>query len=107
MHRTARVVDARFEYPDLVIPLCLRLEGAHYPSRRELAAFHGYDGLVVQHLGLAAQEGWYPDETADWGSLAAAGQFATEADPGLDESGEGATAYRSVTIRLKCPAVQG
>ena len=72
-----------------MIPLCLRLEGARYPSRRELAAFHGYGGVVMQHLGLAARAGWYPDEAADWGSLAAAGQFATEADPGLDSLGGG------------------
>ena len=107
MHRTARVVDARFEYRDLVIPLCLRLEGAGYPSAGELAAFHGYDGVVMQYLGLAARAAWYPDEAADWDSLSAAGRFATDADPGPDRSGEGATIYRSVTIRLKRLVVPG
>ena len=107
MDRAARGLDARFEYWDLVIPLCLRLEGAGYPSGRQLAAFHGYDGVVMHHLGLAARAAWYPDEAADWDSLAAAGRFATDADPGLDRSGEGATTYRSVTIRLKRLVVQG
>jgi hypothetical protein len=55
----------------------------------------------VHHLGVAAREGWYPYEAADWDSLAAAGQFATEADPRLGGPGAGATVYRSVTIRMK------
>jgi len=107
MHRTARVLDARFEYRDLVIPLSLRLAGARYLSGRELAAFHGYDGVVMHHLEFAARAGWYPDEAADWDSLAAAGQFETEDDPGLGGADEGATVYRAVTIRLKRPAAQG
>ena len=107
MDPAARGVDARVEYRDLVIPLCLRLEGAGYPSGRQLAAFHGYDGVVTHHLGLAARAAWYPDEAADWDSLAAAGWFATDADPGPDSSRDGATIYRSVTIRLRRLVVQG
>ena len=107
MDRTARVLDARFEYRDLVIPLNLCLEGARHPTPRELAAFHGYDGVMTQHLGVAAREGWYPDEAADWNSLTAAGQFATEAGPRPGGAGEGATVYRSVTIRLKRLAGRG
>ena len=101
MDRTAHMSDARFEYRDLVIPLHLCLEGSRYPTARELAAFHGYDGVVTKHLEVAAREGWYPDESVDWESLQAAGQFATEADSGLGESPEGAIVYTSVTIRLK------
>jgi len=99
--RTALASDARFEYLDLIVPLRLCLEGTRYPTRDELAAFHGYDGIVMEYLGMAAREGWFPDEAADWDSLAPAGRFATEADPDLGGSGEGATIYRSVTIRLK------
>jgi hypothetical protein len=105
MDRTARRADPRFEYWDLVIPLTLRLEGVRHPTRRELAAFHGYDGVVMQHLEPAAREGWYPDESTDWASLAAAGQFVTEA--GLGEPGDGVTVYRSVTIRLKRLTARG
>jgi hypothetical protein len=90
-----------------VIPLDLRLEGSRYPTPRELTAFHGRDGVVMQHLGVAAREGWYPDESADWDSLTAAAQFATEAEPRLGGPGEGATVYRSVTIRLKRLAGRG
>ena len=107
MDRAARGPGARFEYRDLVIPLELCLGGPRSPTHRELAALHGGDGFVVQHLGVAAREGWYPDEAADWDSLAAAGRFATEADPRLGGPGEGATIYRSVTIRLKRLAGQG
>ena len=107
MDRTAHMPDARFEYRDLVIPLHLCLEGSRYPTPRELAAFHGYDGVLTKHLEVAAREGWYPDESADWESLQAAGQFATEADSGPGGSGEGAILYRSVTIRLKRLAARG
>jgi hypothetical protein len=99
--RTAPVPDARFEYRDLIVPLRLCLVGRRYPTRDELAAFHGYDGVVTEYLGRAAREGWFPDEAADWDSLAAAGRFTTEVDPDLGGSGEEATMYRSVTIRLR------
>ena len=101
MDQTAHAPDARFEYRELVIPLDLRLGSGCQPTRRELAAFHGAGGVVVEHLGAAAREGWYPDEAANWASLAAAGRFATEIDHRLVGPEEGATIYRSVTIRLK------
>ena len=107
MDRTARALDARFGYRDLEIPLDLRLAGSRCPTPRELAAFHGYDGIVVRHLGLAAREGWYPDEAADWDSLTAAGRFVTGVDPGSGGPGEDTTAYTSVTIRLKRLAGRG
>jgi hypothetical protein len=107
MDRTARASDARFEYRDLVIPLHLRLEGARYPTARELAAFHGYDGVVLHHLGVAARAGWFADEAADWDSLTAAGRFVTEADPGAGGPGEDTAAYKSVTIRLRRLAGRG
>ena len=107
MDRTAHVADRRFEYRDLVIPLNLRLEGARHPSRRELAAFHGSDGVLMQHLGVAAHEGWYPDEWADWESLTAAGRFVIEAEPDLSEPGDRVSVYRSVTIRLKRLTARG
>jgi hypothetical protein len=69
--RTARLSDARFEYRDLIVPLRLCLEGTRYPTREELAAFQGRDGVVMEHLGMATREGWFPDEAADWDSLAA------------------------------------
>ena len=101
MDRTARVSDARFEYRDLIVPLRLCLEGTRHPSAEEMAAFHGYHGVVTEHLGMAAREGWFPDEAADWDSLTLAGRFETEVAPDLGGSGEGATVYRSVTIRLR------
>ena len=97
--------NARFEYRDLAIPLSLRLEGSRYPTRRELAEFHGYDGAVLQHLAIVAREGWEADEAADWDSLAAAGRFVTEDEPG--PGGETVTIYRSVTIRLRRPGRRG
>ena len=100
MSRTAHIPNARFEYRDLAIPLSLRLEGARHPTRRELAAFHGWDGTVAQHLAVAAGEGWYPDEAADWDSLAAAGRFMTEVRPGAGAA-EVVTVYKAVSIRLK------
>ena len=101
MDRTARVSDARFEYRDLIVPLRLCLDSTRYPSGEELAAFHGYDGVVTEHLGMAAREGWFPDEAADWDSLTLAGRFETEVALDLGGSSEGATMYRSVTIRLR------
>jgi hypothetical protein len=50
---------------------------------------------------MAAREGWFPDEAADWDSLTLAGRFETEVAPDLGGSSEGATIYRSVTIRLR------
>src|SRR5437764_13292036 len=99
MHRMRGTLGDPFEYRDLVIPLSLRLEGSRPPTRRELAMFHGVGGVVVQHLGLAAGEGWEVDEAADWDSLATAGRFEREAEFG--SGGETVTVYKSVTIRLK------
>ena len=96
MDRTARLSDARFEYRDLIVPLRLCLDGARYPSGEELA---GFDGVATEHLGVAAREGWFPDEATDWDSLTLAGRFETEVAPDLGGSGGGATMYRSVTIR--------
>ena len=107
LDRTARASDARFEYRDLVIPLDLRLAGSRCPTPRQLAAFHGYDGVVVHHLGVAAREGWYPDEGADWDSLTAAGRFVTGAGSGSGGPVEDTTTYTSVTIRLKRLAGRG
>ena len=101
MDRTREPSDDPFEYRELLIPLNLRLEGSRYPTRRQLAEFHGYEGVVVQHLKLAARDGWQADERADWDSLAAAGRFVTEADPAPDNPDEGATIYKAVTIRLR------
>src|ERR687895_1952492 len=101
MDRTERPSGDRFEYRDLVIPLSLRLEGSRYPTRRELAAFHGYEGLVAQHLAIAARDGWQAAEATDWDSLAAAGRFATEPEPADGEPGDVVTVYKSVSIRLK------
>ena len=101
MDRTARLSDARFEYRDLIVPLRLCLDSTRYPSGEELAAFHGYDGVVTEHLGMAAREGWFPNEAADWDSLTLAGRFETEVALDLGGSSEGATMYRSVTIRLR------
>ena len=101
MDRTARLSDARFEYRDLIVPLRLCLDGARYPSGEDLAGFHGYDGVLTERLGVAAREGWFPDEAADWDSLTLAGRFETEVAPDLGGSGAGATTYRSVTVRLR------
>ena len=101
MDRTERPSGESFEYRDLAIPLSLRLEGSRRPTRRELADFHGYDGLVVRHLTIAARDGWQADEPADWDSLAAAGRFVTEPDPAPDNPDKGAIIYRAVKIRLK------
>ena len=101
MDRAGRPSDDRFEYRDLTIPLSLRLEGSRRPARRELAAFHGWDGVVVRHLQAAARDGWQADEAADWDSLAAAGRFATETEPGDRAGAEAVTVYTSVTIRLR------
>ena len=101
MDRTRRPSGDPYEYRELVIPLSLRLEGSRRPTRRELADFHGYDGLVVRHLTIAARDGWQADEPADWDSLAAGGRFVTEPEPAPDNPDEGATVYRAVKIRLK------
>ena len=88
MDRTNRRSGDPFEYRKLVIPLELRLAGSRYPTDRELAAFHGEHGILMQHLNAAAREGWMADEAADWDSLAAAGRFARRrqnevVEPGL------------------------
>ena len=101
MDRTARLSNARFEYRDLTVPLRLCLDGARYPSGEELAGFHGYDGVVAEHHCVAARESRFPDEAADWDSLTLAGRFETEVASDLAGSGEGATVYRSVMIRLR------
>ena len=99
MDRTDRRAGGPFEYRELVIPLALRLAGSRSPTDRELAAFHGEHGILLQHLDAAAREGWMADEAADWDSLMAAGRFATVVEP--DEGAGSVTTYTSVTIRRK------